>query len=203
MSTYWKDYQGHDQSLWWHEWGKHGTCISTLNPSCYPDYVPQIEVLDYFTTAVSLYQRLPSYDFLHTAGIVPSDTVRYTRAEIQDTLEQAFTKPVTLGCRNGALTEIWYHFDVKGSVQTGTFIPTEPDGTKGSCPATGIKYLPKKGTRPSPTRTDAPPPAPTATGPPFTGKGQLVVRTGGESKGCIISGGTWYVDCVRSNMMRN
>lgn len=61
MNTYWKDYQGNDESFWEHEWGKHGTCISTLNPSCYTNYVPQEEVVAYFQKTVDLFKTLNSY----------------------------------------------------------------------------------------------------------------------------------------------
>lgn len=62
MDTYWKDYQGNDESFWEHEWAKHGTCISTLKPSCYgSSYTPQQEVVDYFQQAVTLFKTLDSY----------------------------------------------------------------------------------------------------------------------------------------------
>lgn len=192
METYWKDYKGHDSSLWSHEWSKHGTCVSTLDTSCYANYQPQEEVRDYFNAAVTIYKLLPSYEWLAAANIVPSTTKRYTKSQIMEVLEYNHGKPVTLGCKGGALDEIWYHFSVRGSVQTGEFIPTDPDGTKDTCPSTGIKYLPKTPSRPSPTHTTAAP-RPTSTGPPFTGRGTLTVSTRGSKKGCIISGGTWYV----------
>ena len=61
MNTYWKDYQGNDESFWEHEWDKHGTCISTLRPSCYTNYVPQEEVVDFFQKTVDLFKTLNSY----------------------------------------------------------------------------------------------------------------------------------------------
>jgi len=61
MNTYWKDYQGNDESFWEHEWAKHGTCISTLKPSCYTGYTPQEELVDYFNKTVELFMALPSY----------------------------------------------------------------------------------------------------------------------------------------------
>jgi ribonuclease T2 len=62
MSIYWKDYRGRDEYLWQHEWNKHGTCVSTLETKCYPDYTPQQEVVDYFNKTVDLFQTLPTYD---------------------------------------------------------------------------------------------------------------------------------------------
>lgn len=99
---------------------------------------------------------------------------------------------MTLGCRSGVFNEIWYHYDVRGSVQTGEFVPADPDGTKSSCPATGIRYLPKGasgGDPPSGTTTSS---GSTPTGAPFAGRGFLNVNVDGAKKGCIISAGTWY-----------
>jgi ribonuclease T2 len=61
MNTYWKDYQNNDESFWEHEWSKHGTCISTLNPSCYTGYQTGEELADFFEKTVNLFQGLPSY----------------------------------------------------------------------------------------------------------------------------------------------
>jgi hypothetical protein len=62
MKEYWKDYKGDDESLYSHEFSKHGTCVSTLEPKCYTDYYPQEEVVDYFNKTVEIFQRLPSYE---------------------------------------------------------------------------------------------------------------------------------------------
>ena len=56
MQTYWKDYTGNDEAFWEHEWGKHGTCISTFEPRCYVDYSPQEEVVEYFRKTVELFK---------------------------------------------------------------------------------------------------------------------------------------------------
>ena len=61
MNTYWKDVNGNDESFWEHEWGKHGTCISTLNPKCYTSYTPQEEVVAFFQKTVDLFKTLDSY----------------------------------------------------------------------------------------------------------------------------------------------
>ena len=199
MNTYWKNQGASDESFWEHEWGKHGTCISTLEPSCYTNYVPQQEVVDFFTKTVALFKTLPSYQFLSDAGITPSSSATYTSAEILAALNKPRGVDVAIQCANtNQLDEIWYFFDVAGSVQTGKFIPTNPDGSKSDCPATGIKYLPKSGSSPPPsptttTTTGGSEPTPTtAPGTPFSGKGTLQVSTDGKATGCIISGGTWY-----------
>lgn len=44
MKTYWTDYHGAEESFWEHEWGKHGTCMSTLDTRCYSN-VSQVGVL--------------------------------------------------------------------------------------------------------------------------------------------------------------
>jgi ribonuclease T2 len=65
MQTYWKDNTGDDESFWEHEWSKHGTCISTLKPTCYTNYQSQQEVPDFFQKVVDLFQTLPSYEVLY------------------------------------------------------------------------------------------------------------------------------------------
>lgn len=197
MTMYWKDYKGDDENLWKHEWSKHGTCVSTLEPSCYSSsYRDKEEVVDYFRAAVDLYHQRPTYEWLLEAGIEPSTTKTYTRDQIQSVLTAKHGRPVTLGCKSGKLDEVWYHFEVRGSVQTGEFVAADPDGGKSTCPYSNIRYPPKAshGRRPTataPTRTRTHIPEPT--GPPFSGRGHLNVKTGGKSKGCIVSRGTWYV----------
>lgn len=189
MSTYWKDYQGNDETFWEHEWGKHGTCISTLDTECYEGHKGQEEVVDYFEVAVGLYKGLSSFEVLAAAGIIPSTTVTYTLSAIQAALTASHGYPVTLGCSGSLFEEIWYHYNVLGSVPTGTFIPTSPDGSKSDCPETGIRYVPKY-LPASPTTSTAP--GSTPTGTPYVGKGFLQAYTGGANKGCLISAGTWY-----------
>jgi ribonuclease T2 len=70
MQTYWKDYQGDDESFWEHEWAKHGTCISTLEPECYSDHTATEEVVDYFQKAVDLFKTLPSYEVSPTWNLL-------------------------------------------------------------------------------------------------------------------------------------
>ena len=127
MNKYWKDYQGKDESFWEHEWGKHGTCISTFDPNCYTDYVPQEEVVDFFQKTVDVFKTLPSYEWLSEAGIVPDSSKTYTSAEILAALKKPRGVGVAIQCENtDEFDEIWYFFDVQGSTQTGKFIPTNP-----------------------------------------------------------------------------
>lgn len=216
MNTYWKDYQGkpcihnpivptatntfwkgNDESFWEHEWAKHGTCISTFDTDCYTGYTPQEEVVDFFTETVNLFKTLNSYQYLSDAGIVPSASKNYSLTDVQAALKKPRGVDVTVQCQNGALDEIWYHFNVQGSIQTGKFIPANPDGAKGSC-SDSLMYLPKSGspttttsTTSTGTTTTTSTTSPTSTGG-FTGKGTLPVTSGGSQSGCIISGGTWY-----------
>lgn len=66
------------------------------------------------------------HQFLANAGIIPSQTRTYALADIEAALEQAHGNPVTIRCRNGALNEIWYYFNIAGSLQSGEFISAGP-----------------------------------------------------------------------------
>ncbi|KAL9078343.1 MAG: hypothetical protein Q9157_002735 [Trypethelium eluteriae] len=145
------------------------------------------------------------HKWLSAAGITPSSSKTYTTAAIQSALSSNHGgHDVYLGCSNGALNQVYYYFNVKGSVQNGTFQASDPDGgDTSSCPSTGVKYLPKSGasttistgtatgtsssTRTSSTSNGS---APTATS--FSGQGYLNVQSGGDQNGCIISAGKWY-----------
>lgn len=197
MQKYWKDYKGDDESFWEHEFGKHGTCMSTLEPSCYSNYKSGDEVVDYFDKTVEVFKSLPSYEWLSAAGIVPSTTATYTLAAIQAALKSHHGHDVVINCDGKELNELWYQYNVQGSVQSGKFIPADPVGSGSTCPSTGIKYLPKDGASSPTTGTTSTAPTSTPTGEPqpgvLSGKGHLYVSTQGSSDaGFLISGGTWY-----------
>jgi len=117
---------------------------------------------------------------------------------------------VVVNCRQGAISEVWYFFNIAGSLQGGKFVPALPgqsvasyslsawacwkinivtDGQHSRCPTTHIKYPPKRSSgEPTKTTTHGSEP----TGAPFSGKGNLMVSTFNRQRGCIISYGTWY-----------
>jgi len=146
MQTYWLPNRGSADSFWEHEWNKHGTCINTLSPSCYtPSYSSGDEVISFFTRAVSLFRTLDTYTALASSGIVPSTSTTYRREEIEAALKKVTGMDVLVRCRGNRLNEVWYSFNVKGSLQEGEFVPSEPVGKvgRGGCPVGGVRYLPK------------------------------------------------------------
>lgn len=92
MKEYWPDYEGadEDESFWEHEWNKHGmsdqsdcrnwhidflgTCINTIDPSCYTDYYAQEEVGDFFQQVVDLFKTLDSYTVCKQLPVFYRDT---------------------------------------------------------------------------------------------------------------------------------
>jgi len=146
MNTYWLPNSGTPENFWQHEWNKHGTCVNTLAPSCYGEgYNAGDEVVDFFVRAVALFKELDTYQALASASIFPSKHRTYTAAQIRSALSAVTGSDVYLGCNRGRLNEVWYSFNVKGSLQGGEFVATEPAGKngRGRCPSRGIRYLPK------------------------------------------------------------
>ncbi|KAI3339865.1 ribonuclease Trv [Ustulina deusta] len=148
MNRYWvANYSGTNEHLWAHEYNKHGTCINTLAPSCYGEaYTPGLEVVDYFVRAFGLFRMLDTYYALQRVGIEPDSSKTYALADVQAALEEYSGSRVILKCsRHGALHEAWYVWFVKGSLQSGDFVPAR-DSFKGdhtNCPAR-VRYLPKR-----------------------------------------------------------
>ncbi|MCJ1301354.1 ribonuclease T2-like [Hypocenomyce scalaris] len=157
MRTYWADDGGDDEAFWEHEWGKHGTCISTLDPDCYTNYTPQEEVVDFFAQAVHLFSGLNTYEFLAADGILPTNSTTYSYDAIMRALNRATGVNATIECEGDVLDEVYYSFDVRGSVANGEFVAQNPvgEGTDG-CPVEGIWYVPKNlSTYPTPVSSSA------------------------------------------------
>lgn len=155
MLKYWLPNRGTPESFWHHEWNKHGTCVNTLAPRCYTsedgeeegevkEYEEGQELVDYFQRAVTLFKQLDTFKALADADIHPSTSKTYTNREISDALYNLTGASVVLGCNRGALNQAWYTFNVRGNLQTGAFVASEPAGSgKGTCPEKGIHWWPK------------------------------------------------------------
>jgi ribonuclease T2 len=148
MNTFWVDVRGRNEQFWEHEWSKHGTCMSTLEPSCLPSGSPTgAEAVAFFQTVVKLFQSLPTFTWLSNQGITPSTTQTYTLSALTAALKnESGGHTPELGCSSGALNSISWYFNLQGSVIDGTFVPIDAVNTgRGSCPSSGIKYRPKSG----------------------------------------------------------
>nr|OQO17948.1 hypothetical protein B0A51_12104 [Rachicladosporium sp. CCFEE 5018] len=176
--TYWASNSGSAESIWEHEFGKHGTCMSTFDPPCYPNYTPRTE---------SLFQELPSYDWLAAAGILPSTTVKYTPQQFQDALSPHHGgNQIYLGCSGGQIDEL--------CVQEGNLQPTQFGSSSCTAP---FYYYPKGYVPPTSTKTTTAgltaKACSTATATPFAGKGYVYVyNSAGTQQGFLISAGKWY-----------
>lgn len=142
---------GPNSRLWGHEYNKHATCINTLSPACYGTaYRAGVEAVDYFARTAALFRTLDTYTALARAGIVPDATRLYPLAEVRAALERFTGGQVVLRCGGGrardVLHEAWYVYFVKGSLQTGEFVPATKlgrEGDAGNC-ASDVRYLPKR-----------------------------------------------------------
>ncbi|KAL4267939.1 RNase T2 family protein [Pleurotus pulmonarius] len=184
MQTNWVDINGQNEQFWAHEWSTHGTCMSTLHTSCIPSGSARgTEAVAFFQTVVKLYKTLPTFDWLAGQGIRPSTTQTFTLATLTSALKTAsggFTP--ALDCSSGALNQISWYFNLRGSIIDGTFVPINAPKA-GSCPSSGIRYPPKSGSG-------------TPTTPP-SNPGGLPARAtihairSGSQIGGLLSLGTW------------
>ncbi|KAI8055510.1 RNase Sy [Syncephalis plumigaleata] len=139
MTTYWPSYKGNAASFWSHEWNKHGTCVSTLEPTCLgPQAPPHQDVLEYFSRIMELRQEFNAYEALKRAGITPGQ--KYDHAAFEAAFESAWGVPVTLKCRRGQIQEVWMWMKVRGRDQ---YTPTKFNSGKGSTCGRVIYYPPK------------------------------------------------------------
>ncbi|KAF8640509.1 hypothetical protein AX17_000171 [Amanita inopinata Kibby_2008] len=124
MQTYWVDINGNDETFWEHEWNTHGTCMSTLEPSCLPTGSPTgAEAVAFFQTVVRLFQSYNIYGGLSAAGITPSATATHSLSTLQSALKSAFGVTPAFYCSSGSLNQIYVYFHLQGSVIDGAFDP--------------------------------------------------------------------------------
>lgn len=146
MNEHWVADDGDNNSLWEHEFNKHGTCMSTLNPSCYQEGTDKYQnVADYARTAVALNKVLNTFGFLGSKGIWPSDEKTYAKADIEAALKYHHSnKKVHIACdKSGALNEVWYYFHIQGPIPSGEYTPVDDTIAKNNCPDQ-VKYPTKK-----------------------------------------------------------
>ena len=117
--------------------------MNTLNPSCYSNYKQNENVYDYYSLVYQLFQKLPTYQWLVSAGIKPSTTATYTLSQIQSALKSKFGAEVYIACdSNNAINEVWYFYNIKGSILQQNYLPIDTV-SKTNCPSSGIKFPPK------------------------------------------------------------
>jgi len=145
MKKFWVNINGDDEELWEHEWATHGTCMSTLNPSCLPSDSPTgAEAVAFYQTVVSLFQTLPTHTFLSNAGIEPSTRDQHTLDDFISALENGsggFTP--ALHCSGRTVNQISWYFNLRGSVIDGNFIPINSP-QHSTCPRGGTLHYPPK-----------------------------------------------------------
>jgi ribonuclease T2 len=151
MNKFWIAQNQPNTELWAHEFSKHATCFSTFAPSCFSAeaLANHTDFLTYSSVAADYFTKLPTYDWLAAKGIKPSNSTRYTLADIQSVLAAKHGAKVYIGCSgprfneteagkgsldNGrtVLTEVWYYYHVYGPVQAGKGKPVGADINGGS-----------------------------------------------------------------------
>ncbi|CAO3644941.1 unnamed protein product [Cunninghamella blakesleeana] len=127
MNTYWPSYKDDNPAFWSHEWNKHGTCVSTLQPKCYSNFKENEDVYDYFGTALQLRSKYNLHSTLSDSQITPGGS--YSSSSMISAIKSAYGVKPLVNCKNGKLNEIWIYFNVKGG---NTFVPIDALGSS-SC----------------------------------------------------------------------
>lgn len=140
MNTVWPSYRGNNTKFWTYEWGKHGTCVSTLEPRCFPplNYFRGMEVVPYFQSAIRLNRRYNIYAALKKAGIVPKGLKRFPLepsnliplASVERAIKDAFGVRAQINCTAGVINEIMIYFKSQGRE---AYVPVSTNDPHG-CP---------------------------------------------------------------------
>ena len=99
MNKYWVNQGASNDEFWAHEFSKHATCFSTFDVPCYgPEYVEHEEVVEFFETAITYYQRVPTFAWLKEAGITPSNATGVSLGDVQGALVAGYGATPYVGC---------------------------------------------------------------------------------------------------------
>ncbi|QRW12786.1 ribonuclease T2 family [Ceratobasidium sp. AG-Ba] len=168
LLTYWVDINGDDESFWEHEWGKHGTCMSTLKPACISSSVRGQDAIYYFTRVVNLFKTLTTYEFLGAAGIYPSSTATYTLSQLTSAVKAKWGFTPAFDCTSGSINAVSYYYNLKGSIIDGTLVPINAPKVGTCASAPGGQSVPSKATI-------------------------VGYTSSGTKTGCLLTAGTWSV----------
>ncbi|KAJ3098983.1 ribonuclease T2-like [Phlyctochytrium planicorne] len=150
MRKYWLALNGDYEWFWSHEFTKHGTCFSVIDPACYgPGYKKDQDVLDYFKVTMALREKYPLYKIFADASIVPSDSTPYKLDQFHAALKAATGHTSAMQCQKVAANGVTkyyvaeiYIYMISRPGLTFDFIDY-PVGSYQSCPAnTDLWYLP-------------------------------------------------------------
>ncbi|KAG0096594.1 ribonuclease T2-like [Podila epicladia] len=101
MFKYWPSYNPSPRrpnynKFWSEEWGKHGTCVSTLGPNCMGK---DMAVYSYFDKSLKLREEYDIYAALAAHNITPGDT--YPVDKVISAIEQELHIGAAVWCKHG------------------------------------------------------------------------------------------------------
>ncbi|PVU86381.1 hypothetical protein BB560_006742 [Smittium megazygosporum] len=138
MVRYWPSSSGDNEDFWLHEWNKHGTCVSTLNPKCFNAPAKNgVDALEYFDMTMKYFKMWDIYSSLEKRCIVPTANttdpatqVTYSVAQIKQALREDFGAEPALFCNNGTLNEVSFYFFTKDNFEPVFTFPRANDTCK-------------------------------------------------------------------------
>ena len=150
--------------FWAHEYAKHGSCISTIQPACNGGSKVQA-VGDYLSSVVQFNSQFNWYSILAAQGILPSNTP-ISLASISAAVFNTFGHTVSFYCSGNAgpdgqskyLREIWSYF-MANQGSTGYFMVDTASTQTTSC-SPMVYYQPFTFPPPPPVLPTPPPPPP-------------------------------------------
>lgn len=131
-------------ALPWHK-------LTCCQVPCYgPKYVKNEDVIDFFDTAITYYNRFPTWSWLAAANIRPSNTTKFSLSDVQGQLTKMHGAVPYIGCTGPrynatdagkgsndsgrtVIDEVWYYMNVFGRPQDGNAVPVNATGSTSSC----------------------------------------------------------------------
>ncbi|KAG0331082.1 low-affinity phosphate transporter [Podila horticola] len=147
MHKYWPSYQPNVRNpdfnrFWSHEWGTHGTCVSTLGPSCMDE---DMAVYKYFDKGLELREEYDIHAALAAHNITPGET-RYSVDDMINAIEQELKVGAAVSCKHGRdPLEFHLFFEVQNKDQYKPVKRPASTSKAENCPS-GMVYFQQKST---------------------------------------------------------